>query len=459
MVLDVPTPPHFFLMRLRKTPVRLSRVFEESTNRYTPLILRSWQTGHAINEQQVDLNNIEASPKLEFRDGKPRPVYSRQHGNPDLPLPPFMDPSIKAQKERHKTPKPRADPQKRTRFQQKLYDNPYAQALATPVRICNVTEVHLPSYFHLEFHDLLPPQLPPDPDDSPSSPSTAAAAPPSWPPPSPKSSSSRSMSRSRSSSSSSTPWLLPLRLSRTAHPPSHPAHTTGPAARCLARLNLLRHLSGISARQIRLRGRLRFGDARVWREDMAALIARLLAETVETKLAWGLKHGGKAAVKAIGGETWGEWVEGVQEVKEVGCVVVVGSLGSARARDVERRWKEVGAEVLELAEDVVEVTGGIAERRIKLGSIGGSMRRPGGPRVNIKAWYPPLELPTITCRGKEVPVYTLSDMLGHEKAHSLVEGTAFKGAKCIILKNSYLTRAAQMWCSKLQAYLADDFRL
>ncbi|KAG4437505.1 hypothetical protein IFR05_007015 [Cadophora sp. M221] len=63
-----------------------------------------------------------------------------------LPLSPLMDPAFLEAKQRHKTPK--APPTKTpTPFQQQLAKNPFALALATPVRRCVISGTKLPSFF------------------------------------------------------------------------------------------------------------------------------------------------------------------------------------------------------------------------------------------------------------------------------------------------------------------------
>ncbi|KAI9737701.1 MAG: hypothetical protein M1818_005705 [Claussenomyces sp. TS43310] len=61
-----------------------------------------------------------------------------------------MDPIYLAAKEKYRLPKlpPSKEP---TPFQQQLAKNPYAQALATPVRMCSLTRISLPSFFLQDF--------------------------------------------------------------------------------------------------------------------------------------------------------------------------------------------------------------------------------------------------------------------------------------------------------------------
>ncbi|KAL8999479.1 MAG: hypothetical protein Q9169_001684 [Polycauliona sp. 2 TL-2023] len=70
--------------------------------------------------------------------------------DPRLPLSPLMDPDLLAGRNRYKVPKsqPGSD---LSAFQKKLLKDPYAQALATPVRQCAVTGSRLPNFFLLNF--------------------------------------------------------------------------------------------------------------------------------------------------------------------------------------------------------------------------------------------------------------------------------------------------------------------
>jgi len=84
----------------------------------------------------------------------PRPnAYERR----PLPLSPLMDPAAIAAKQKHHAPKaqPRMNPEP---FQQILAKNPYALALATPLRRCQLTYSGLPSFFLQDFNLMAHPE-------------------------------------------------------------------------------------------------------------------------------------------------------------------------------------------------------------------------------------------------------------------------------------------------------------
>ncbi|KAL8975640.1 MAG: hypothetical protein Q9197_000115 [Variospora fuerteventurae] len=67
-----------------------------------------------------------------------------------LPLSPLMDPKLQNARNRYKTPKPEPS-REPSEFQKRLSKNPYASALATPVRSCAITGVRLPNQFLIDF--------------------------------------------------------------------------------------------------------------------------------------------------------------------------------------------------------------------------------------------------------------------------------------------------------------------
>ncbi|ATZ54491.1 hypothetical protein BCIN_10g04910 [Botrytis cinerea B05.10] len=69
----------------------------------------------------------------------------------ELPLSPLMNPLFQEARNKHSAPKPQPKKEGRTAFQEQLAKNPYALALATPVRQCTATQLSLPSFFLQDF--------------------------------------------------------------------------------------------------------------------------------------------------------------------------------------------------------------------------------------------------------------------------------------------------------------------
>ncbi|KAG7009955.1 hypothetical protein G7Y79_00001g002270 [Physcia stellaris] len=103
------------------------------------------QPATAPVQQQDDRKKIQ-SLESESQAQSPLPLPSAT-----LPLSPLMDPKLTAARERHRTPKPAPSERELSAFSKKLRSNPFAQALATPVRQCRFTGLRLPEYFHLDF--------------------------------------------------------------------------------------------------------------------------------------------------------------------------------------------------------------------------------------------------------------------------------------------------------------------
>ena len=95
---------------------------------------------------RADENGNGAQPSADSSQSKS--LSCKRH---DLPLSPLMDPTTLAAKSKHHARKPQ--PSKiPTAFQQALAKNPYALALATPLRMCQYTKLVLPNFFLQNFN-------------------------------------------------------------------------------------------------------------------------------------------------------------------------------------------------------------------------------------------------------------------------------------------------------------------
>ncbi|ETS77291.1 hypothetical protein PFICI_11165 [Pestalotiopsis fici W106-1] len=75
----------------------------------------------------------------------------------DLPLSPVMDPTFWEARDRFKQQKPKPG-KLRNVFERRFQKNPFAQALATPVRYDSMTRLRLPSFFLQDFNVVLHPE-------------------------------------------------------------------------------------------------------------------------------------------------------------------------------------------------------------------------------------------------------------------------------------------------------------
>ncbi|KAL0932897.1 esterase-like protein [Colletotrichum truncatum] len=80
----------------------------------------------------------------------------------ELPISPVMDPDFAEVRKRWKGPKEKPNRSKvkdlKERARRKLAENPYAHALATPIRMCPITRTTLPSYFLQNFNAVSNPE-------------------------------------------------------------------------------------------------------------------------------------------------------------------------------------------------------------------------------------------------------------------------------------------------------------
>jgi hypothetical protein len=128
-----------------------------------PNPIPSPDTGRPVKKQRPPENYFDGSSKKvegkELQDGEQgvehatsRPAGS--NGKPakrrEFPISPYMDSHYISTKEKYYGPKspPAKNP---TEFQKALAKNPYALALATPVRTCHATGTLLPRYFLQDF--------------------------------------------------------------------------------------------------------------------------------------------------------------------------------------------------------------------------------------------------------------------------------------------------------------------
>jgi hypothetical protein len=101
----------------------------------------------AKTEKSDGLSTTEEAGQATSRpEEEPKPLKRRE-----LPLSPYMDPELLSARKKYRQPKqpPSKTP---TDFQKQLARNPYALALATPIRACRVTLHHLPRYFLQDFN-------------------------------------------------------------------------------------------------------------------------------------------------------------------------------------------------------------------------------------------------------------------------------------------------------------------
>ncbi|KAF2717829.1 hypothetical protein K431DRAFT_315403 [Polychaeton citri CBS 116435] len=126
----------------------------------TPRLSRS--ISHATRKTRQRPGRYEPPEQPTVRDdGGAITLRIRKHGNRSLPLPPLMDEKVINARERLKLPKQIQDAAApRTDMQQELEKNPYAKALATSIRMCQLTRTLHPSHFLQAFRPRFVPEQP-----------------------------------------------------------------------------------------------------------------------------------------------------------------------------------------------------------------------------------------------------------------------------------------------------------
>lgn len=127
----------------------LEREFGISDGNYkTPTIDIGLERRHRRDTADKDGHTAEQS------SATTKPLKRRE-----LPTSPYMDPETIAAKEKYRTPKPKARPiHQLTQFGKQIAKNPYARALATPVRACRATNVTLPRFFLQDLNLVVHPE-------------------------------------------------------------------------------------------------------------------------------------------------------------------------------------------------------------------------------------------------------------------------------------------------------------
>ncbi|KAL1633398.1 hypothetical protein SLS58_011122 [Diplodia intermedia] len=415
-----------------------------------------------------------------------------------------MDPVALAARERWTEPKKTASRQQDlTPFQRKLYANPYAHALSTPVR-ADRTSAALPTFFYLALH----------------------------PTPHPTTSES---------------WILPLELSAAADPPRKSKSSTpndtepqrqqnnpsnSPTAYVALRrqhLHNIRHDrkkdqwqqvvntrvqvkmraaaeagriaaadkndnnnnnnddddddddddsggSGGSARRrrkdqthMRQHGHRVAQQTMIWREDLDSVVHALLQRVAYRRLdhAFSRPRGGGVLARiptatATADPSLPARLAALPDADAVvGAVLFLRPLTSAAVRDAQRRVREALENGDALVEQLVKVQEaarrGLGEKappRVQGGW------EPGGPRMQPGVLYAPLGYAGVRYRvgeeEREVPVYDLVELLGEERLRELVAGTAWEGEAAVVLRGEKNTTiGVHHALMQLQDYVID----
>ncbi|EOA89579.1 hypothetical protein ACJQWK_02399 [Exserohilum turcicum] len=324
----------------------------------------------------------------------------------ELPLPPLLDPLVLEQRSRFEQKKERPQVADFTPTQRRLWENPFAHALASPVRQCRATFISLPVAFLTSLH----PRPHPTTQD---------------------------------------PWLLPVALT-TAR--KH----LGPPYRFLGRHLVTAYLGKKKAWEKGLYSRMseKLGAHNmknlVWREDMHDFILEMLRKKLSNSLGWYFGFRGRL-IPVPSPRT-----EDIEHVQDVSSVLIFRSLRT-RADDLQNQAEENMKELEKWSNYFAKNFASRLDPHTAPGVTHTSPHWYSGPivpRLQPRAQFPELEFHATTWRGKKVAVYSLTDLLGAEKAQELVDGSRYAEANCVVLKRGRHNVPVEILLMQLQAYIA-----
>ncbi|KAF2803706.1 uncharacterized protein BDZ99DRAFT_452746 [Mytilinidion resinicola] len=357
-----------------------------------------WQAHHRQFRRKASSAAKESPESLEplVQD-----VHLRKASNRPLPIPPVLKPMAASIKPPWKEPKPDPDLNNLTPFQKKLYQNPYAHALATPVRLCSATLLRLPSDLLLSMQVKLHP-------------------------------------------TTEAPWLVPAALASKSN--NH-----GVPVRYLAQESMILYLTRNKREPWKYTLPLRIvenlGSAikkLVWREDMPALLLSILRKQLVANLRWFF---GKTSNHLVPCES--QSPTDVDHIDDVSCILCLRTLTTG----VDHLHTELTQIVLKAEQSADKISK--RHRQTYDTSKTSSDPPPHVPRLKPSLRFPPLHFPTAVWRGRRVPVYSLIDLLGEEHLAELIKDTKFQDEKnVVVMRESRIAVSAQIKLMQLQAYLA-----
>jgi hypothetical protein len=188
----------------------------------------------------------------------------------------------------------------------------------------------------------------------------------------------------------------------------------------------------------------------VWREDMADLIRDLMRKRLADKLRW--NFGFRGRLTPISSPR----TEDIQDVEGVSCVLSFKSLRTF-ADDMQDRSDDI---TLELEKWSLYFGKHFGDKYDPHASPSTTHASPSWyfqalvPRMQPRLRFPELGFTTTSWRGKRVPVYSLTDLLGDDTARQLIEGSKYKGHEYVVMKSARHNVPVEILLMQLQAYIA-----
>lgn len=247
------------------------------------------------------------------------------------------------------------------------------------------------------------------------------------------------------------PWLLPVSLTTDKHHLGLPLRITGRQLIVQRFGQKKAFLKGMSPR---MHDKIQDGerDKLVWREDMPQLILDLLRKRVVDRLSWNFSFRGRLTPVAS------PRTRDIDAVDDVSSVLLFRSLRTP-ADDVQQRSEAITVET----EKWAAYFGTGFEKLLDPHHAPGVTHKAPywypGPQVSHmqpRVQFPELNFKTTTWRGRKVAVYSLTDLLGPDKAAELISGANSKYAdqSCVVIKRARHNVPVEILLMQLQAYIA-----
>ncbi|CAG5144629.1 uncharacterized protein ALTATR162_LOCUS1578 [Alternaria atra] len=324
----------------------------------------------------------------------------------ELPLSPLLDPIVVEERSRFEQTKERPKFAEFTPFQKKLWMNPFAHALASPIRQCRATVILLPAAFLVSFH-------------------------------------------ARPHPTTKDPWLLPVSLT------TDKKHL-GPPLRLIGKHLVVAHMGKKKAWERALYARMteKFGGHNlkkmVWREDMPDFVLEIMRKRLDSKLSWNFGFRGRLIPVAS------PRTEDIESVEDVSCVLIFRSLRT-RADDLQKQVDQNMTELEKWSNYFTKSFEAKLDPHAAPGVTHSSPHWYTGPvvsRLQPRVQFPELEFHTTVWRGKKVAVYSLTDLLGEDKAQELIKGSQYVDERCVVMKAARHNVPVEILLMQLQAYIA-----
>ncbi|KZM22588.1 uncharacterized protein EKO05_0009577 [Ascochyta rabiei] len=335
-----------------------------------------------------------------------RTFRTRRDGRKELPLPPLLDPVVLEERSRHEQKKEKPRPADFTPFQRRLWENAFAHALASPVRECRATQAFVPEALLTALH------MRPHP-------------------------------------TTGDPWLLPVSLTTVKKQLGAPLRFL---TRHLVAAQLGRRKGWEKALYPRIIDKFRPGDfaKTVWREDMPALLLDLLRNRLVDRLSWHFSFRGRLV------PVTSPHANHTAPVDDVSTVLVFGSLRT-RADDCQARLEAITAELEKWATYFGQNFGARFDPHAAPDVTHhppGWYAQPLVPHMQPRLQFPELDFKTAIWRRRKVAVYSLTDLLGPDKAKELIEGpkSKYAGRTCVVMKRAKHNVPVEILLMQLQAY-------